>query len=73
MCPQIAWSRSLAAVRDPIRVLYITPSSHSIARRRSHPTAARHARHGAVDNTFAQFYPTLLPAARERRALRAER
>ncbi len=31
-----------------------------------------HAHHGAVDNTFVQFYPTLLPVAREKGTLRTE-
>ena len=30
-----------------------------------------HADHGAVDNTFAQFYPTILDTAREKGTLRA--
>jgi len=32
-----------------------------------------HAEHGAVDNTFVQFYPTLLSIAREKGTLRPER
>ena len=31
-----------------------------------------HAEHGAVDTTFVQFYPTLLPLAREKSTLSAE-
>ncbi|HVH28715.1 MAG TPA: cytochrome P460 family protein [Vicinamibacterales bacterium] len=31
---------------------------------------ACHAEHGAVDNTFAQFYPTILDAARQKGTLR---
>lgn len=31
-----------------------------------------HAQHGAVDNTFVQFYPTLLSVARAKGTLRAE-
>ena len=30
-----------------------------------------HARHGAVDDTFVQFYPTLIPTARAKRTFRA--
>jgi len=33
---------------------------------------ACHAAHGAVDTTFAQFYPTLLPIAKSKRTLSAE-
>jgi cytochrome c553 len=29
-----------------------------------------HAEHGAVDNTFVQFYPTLLDVAKEKGTLR---
>jgi hypothetical protein len=29
-----------------------------------------HAEHGAVDNTFAQFYPTILDVARQKGTLR---
>jgi hypothetical protein len=29
-----------------------------------------HAEHGVVDTTFVQFYPTLIPVAREKRTLR---
>ena len=32
---------------------------------------ACHAQNGAVDNTFVQFYPTLLPIAREKGTLKA--
>lgn len=32
-----------------------------------------HAEHGAVDNTFVQFYPTLLEAARAKGTVRAEK
>ena len=32
-----------------------------------------HAQHGAVDNTFVQFYPTLLTVAKEKGTFRAER
>lgn len=31
---------------------------------------ACHAEHGAVDNTFAQFYPTILDAARQKGTLK---
>ena len=31
---------------------------------------ACHSQHGAVENTFVQFYPTLLPVAREKRTLK---
>jgi hypothetical protein len=31
-----------------------------------------HAAHGAVDNTFVQFYPTLLPIAKDKQTLSAE-
>jgi hypothetical protein len=31
-----------------------------------------HAEHGAVDNTFVQFYPTLLPIAKDKGTLSAE-
>jgi len=31
-----------------------------------------HAQHGAVDNTFVQFYPTLLSVAKDKKTLRAE-
>ena len=30
-----------------------------------------HAQHAAVDTTFVQFYPTLLPIAKEKRSLSA--
>jgi hypothetical protein len=33
---------------------------------------ACHSQHGAVDNTFVQFYPTLLSVAKEKGTLRAE-
>jgi acyl carrier protein phosphodiesterase len=40
------------------------------------PTAAScyscHAQHGAVDTTFVQFYPTLLPIAKAKGTLSAE-
>jgi hypothetical protein len=34
------------------------------------PCVTCHAEHGAVDNTFVQFYPTLLEAARQKGTLR---
>jgi hypothetical protein len=36
------------------------------------PCYTCHAQHGAVDTTFVQFYPTLLPLAREKKTLSAE-
>jgi hypothetical protein len=33
---------------------------------------ACHSTNGAVDNTFVQFYPTLLDVAREKGTLRAQ-
>jgi hypothetical protein len=36
------------------------------------PCYSCHAQHGAVDSTFVQFYPTLLPLAREKHTLSAE-
>ena len=36
------------------------------------PCYSCHAQHGAVDTTFVQFYPTLLPLAREKHTLSAE-
>ncbi|HUX45453.1 MAG TPA: cytochrome P460 family protein [Terracidiphilus sp.] len=35
------------------------------------PCYTCHAAHGAVDNTFVQFYPTLLPVARQKSTLSA--
>jgi hypothetical protein len=36
------------------------------------PCYTCHAQHAAVDTTFVQFYPTLLPVAREKKTLSAE-
>jgi hypothetical protein len=36
------------------------------------PCYSCHQQHGAVDTTFVQFYPTLLPLAREKHTLSAE-
>jgi hypothetical protein len=36
------------------------------------PCYSCHAEHGAVDTTFVQFYPTLLPVAQEKHTLSAE-
>jgi hypothetical protein len=36
------------------------------------PCYTCHAQHAAVDTTFVQFYPTLLPVAREKHSLSAE-
>jgi hypothetical protein len=36
------------------------------------PCYACHAAHGAVDTTFVQFYPTLLPIAQQKKTLSAE-
>jgi hypothetical protein len=36
------------------------------------PCYSCHAQHAAVDTTFVQFYPTLLPIAREKKTLSAE-
>jgi hypothetical protein len=36
------------------------------------PCYSCHAAHGAVDTTFVQFYPTLLPLAQKKRTLSAE-
>jgi hypothetical protein len=36
------------------------------------PCYSCHAQHGAVDTTFVQFYPTLLPVAREKHTLSAD-
>jgi hypothetical protein len=37
----------------------------------SAPCYSCHAQHGAVDTTFVQFYPTLLPVAKQKRTLSA--
>lgn len=36
------------------------------------PCYSCHQQHGAVDTTFVQFYPTLLPIAREKKTLAAQ-
>jgi hypothetical protein len=38
---------------------------------KTQPCYACHAQHGAVDNTFVQFYPTLLPIAKQKGTVKA--